>query len=219
MTNTFALGDFGVVSNGLFTRMGNISALGVEWSEKTGAPSKLDYHSTSVVTARFEGGATVDVFSDSTTVDAKLVFSFSHNRTFVLRAAKISSLEIDDILAVAAKLHQHASWRRRFRFVTRLYSAQNPLFLASREADTTVTISGKAAVLKKVDLGDFDASINFAVNRQLAIEVAGESGVIALGLARVKVTGMAAEAGTAASNPQIGVEEDADWDEDPVDDV
>ncbi len=219
VTNVFALGDFGVVSNGIFTRMGNIADLGVTWKEKEGPPSKLDYKSTSVVTTRFEAGAKVDVFSDSVTIDAKLVFRFKRESTFVLKAPKITSREIDDVFAVAAKLHAIPSWRWRYRFVTRVYSAETPLIIANREGGTEVTISGKAAALKKIEFGDAAVDIGVTTDRHLSLEVTGQSGVIGLGLGRVRVAGAVGEAGQAGAKNEIGVEEDTDWDSDEVDDI
>lgn len=219
ITNVFALGDFGVVSNSVFSRMGNIADFGVTWKEKESPPSALDYMSSSVVTTRFEAGAKVDAFSDSVTIDARLVFTFKRESTFVLKAPTITSREIDDVFAVAAKLHELPNWRRRYRFVTRLYSAKDSLILANRESGTEVTLSGKAAALKKIEFGTAVVDIGVTADRQLSLEITGQSGVIGLGLGRVRVSGAVAGAGLDGARQEIGVEEDTDWDSDEVDDI
>jgi hypothetical protein len=218
ITNTFALGDFGVVSNGLFTRIGNVADLGITYKRRAGAPSKLDYASNSVTITRIEGGAKVPTFS-GTSVDAKLLFNFQRESTFVLKAQEVTSQEIEDIFAVAAALHRHDGWRNRYRFVTRLYTAQNPLFLASRDGATEVTLSGKAAALGQADLGKIGADVNYSHNREMALEITGQSGVIALGLGRVTWGGAAKPLSQGEPAPEVGVEEDTDWDDDPKDDV
>jgi hypothetical protein len=218
LANIFRLGDFGVVSNGLFTRIGNVSDLGLHWKEKDGGSTKLEFTSQSVTTTRIEGGAKVDVFSNSAAVDAKLVLGFERKASFVLKAATITSREIDDVFAVAAALHDHSAWRRRYRFVRQVYSAQNPLILANIEGSTTVTISGKAVALKQLDLGDASATLELATDRELALEIVGDSGTIGLGLARIKLSGAVGPAGE-GGKPGVGIEEDTDWDADPEDDI
>jgi hypothetical protein len=219
ITNTFALGDFGVVSNGLFTRIGNVADLGISWKERSGPPSKLDYSSQSVTTTRIEGGAKVPAFSSSTAVDAKLVFAFERESTFVLKASQIVSQEIEDIFAVATALHQHKGWRKRYRFVTRLYTARNPLFLASRDSATEVTIAGKAAALGQAELGRLAADLDVAASRELALEITGQTGVIGLGLGRVSLSGAVGASSLDPQPVEVGVEEDTNWDDDPKDDV
>jgi hypothetical protein len=209
ITNTFALGDFGVVSNGLFTRIGNVADLGISWKERSGPPSKLDYSSQSVTTTRIEG----------TAVDAKLVFAFERESTFVLKASQIVSQEIEDIFAVATALHQHKGWRKRYRFVTRLYTARNPLFLASRDSATEVTIAGKAAALGQAELGRLAADLDVAASRELALEITGQTGVIGLGLGRVSLSGAVGASSLDPQPVEVGVEEDTNWDDDPKDDV
>jgi hypothetical protein len=219
ITNTFALGDFGVVSNGLFTRIGNVADLGISWKERSGPPSKLDYSSQSVTTTRIEGGANVPAFSSSTTVDAKLVFNFQRESTFVLKAAQIVSQEIEDIFAVATALHRHRDWRKRYRFVTRLYTAQSPLFLAGRDSATEVTLAGKAAALGQAELGQLSAGVSVTASRELSLEITGQTGVIGLGLGRVALGGAIKPLSQDGQSAEVGVEEDTDWDDDPKDDV
>jgi hypothetical protein len=219
ITNTFGLGDFGVVSNGLFTRIGNVADLGIGYKQRSGPPSKLDYSSSSVSSTRIEAGGNVPAFSDSASIDAQLVFSFERQSTFVLKAAQVVSHEIEDIFAVAAALHRHGGWRRRYRFVTRVYHAKNPLILASRESATKVTLSGKAAALKQVELGNIAAEIGVTASRELALEITGQTGVIALGLGRVTLAGAAGPLSVEPGKPEVGVVEDSDWDDDPEDDV
>jgi hypothetical protein len=218
ITNTFALGDFGVVDGGIFTRIGNISSLGIkEWKEKSGPASKINFSSSSVTAVRVEAGGEVDVFSGGS-VAAQLKFRFKRKGAVVLKAAAITSLEIDETFIVAEALHRNPSWRKHYRFVNRVYVAQNPLILASRKKDTEVTLTGDAKALEAIDLGDLNVNVGVSADSQLALEINGRSGTIGLGLARVKSVGKSTRAiGHAGSHVEI--EEDTDWDDEPEDDI
>lgn len=220
ITNVFQVGDFGVVSNGVFTRIGNIRDFGLHWVEKQGPASKINFTSSSVVATRFEAGVKVDVFSNNVDVDAALVFDFTKKSSFVLKADQITSTELDNALQVALALKDLDAWRWRYRFVTRAYTAHNALILASRQSSTKVTLTGKVGFLKKVELGEVDLNVGVSVNGDLALDIVGQTGVIGLGLARIRASGGPAPVDLRSTLPsEIRLEEDSDWDDEAEDDI
>jgi hypothetical protein len=224
VTNVFALGDYGVVSNGIFTRIGNVANFGVTFGQRSGPPSSLNYKSGSVITNRIEAGAKVDVFSGQAAVDAALKLEFTRKSTFLLKA-KIESLEIDDILAVGRAVRSHRDWRWHYRLVKTLYAGSGAVMLASREGATEITLTGKASALQQLDLGHLAVDIGVNATRGLALDIVGGSGVVGLGLVRVKNSGhpvsslKAASASHALMDASDEIDENDDWDEDPEDDI
>ena len=224
VTNIYTLGDFGMVSGGLFTRIGNVADLGVRWTDKPGPPSRIDYSSSSVRTTRIQGGVEVDAFAPGSNENsAQLSFEFTRKNTFIIQAAELTSQEMDNVFSVAEHLSNHPQWRRRFRFVTSVYEAQSPLLLASHEGQTKVTLSGKVEALEQARLGKANGDFDLSASKELALEITGTRGVIGLQLARVTFTGQprlrtALRDGGEAPR-EIGVEFDSDWDEDPDDDI
>lgn len=225
ITNVFTLGDFGVVSNGIFSRIGNISDLGIAFAKKNGPAATLNFTSNAISATRIEAGVEVPAFSGNPAIDAALKLRFDRKHAMMLKAAEIRSVEIDNILAVANALHDHSHWRWRYRFVTATYHATNAVMLASREGATEVSLRGKASALQQIDLGNLSADISVTANRELALDITGRTGVVALGLARVRLLGGPGILATptslhpAAHEGAFEIFDDADGDEDPEDDV
>lgn len=225
ITNVFALGDFGVIQNGIFTREGNIADLGIAFATKHGPAAEINFASSSVTLTRIEGGVEVGAFSGSAVVDASLKIRLGRKHAMLLKAAQIRSSEIDNVLAVANALHGHPDWRWRYRFVRSTYAASNAIMYASRSSDTEVTLAGKASALEQIDLGSFSAEVSVAANRDLALDIIGKTGVIGLGLAKVKLLGgaglLAAPTALhpAAHEGKFELFDDAEGDEDVEDDI
>src|SRR6266542_2101019 len=88
VTNTFKLGDYGLISDGVFTPMGNIAEYEVEFTDDDGPPGSLDFTSSGTNVARLAGGAEVDALPDAP-IDAKLSFEFSNANSILAKAAEI----------------------------------------------------------------------------------------------------------------------------------
>jgi hypothetical protein len=72
VTNTFGLGDYGVISDGVFVKMGNIDEYGVTFRKAGGDPSRLKFRSDGTTVRRFVGGAETQAMPPAD-LDAKLV--------------------------------------------------------------------------------------------------------------------------------------------------
>jgi len=76
------VGDFGVISDGVFARMGNIASdFGVATTSTTSPGTTVDFKSDRVRVLRIVAGAEVTSFADDA-IDAKLKIEFERSRSF-----------------------------------------------------------------------------------------------------------------------------------------
>jgi hypothetical protein len=186
VTNVFQVGDFGVISEGVFTRMGNIrSDFGVDFETMDGQPSQLDFKSASVRVIRFTAGAEVNVFPEDN-LEAKLRIEFGKERSFYVKAL-MQVKEMASVFDAARKIAVLPSWNEdKFKVVAATYTGQNCVVLSSRQNNTAIEIGGKADALKRLELGGASADFSWTANSTLGLEVVGQTGVLGLRLFQVK---------------------------------
>lgn len=219
ITDNYELGDYGIISDGIFRKMGNIAEFGVSFRQSKGSNSSLDFTSEGVSTQRIAGGAAVNVFPENA-VDAKLKLEFSSERSFVIKAKTITSTQMDNVdeTAVAldnAKRSDGKAWQRGWRVVRGVYRAENPLILSVEQAGTTIELSGKADALRQLEIGNASADVGLTGSSERGLRIVGESGPIALRLFKVKFFGGGATESADESRADWGEE----WGADLADDV
>ena len=186
VTNTFQVGDFGVISEGVFVRMGNIrSDFGVDFQTQPGAQSDLDFKSERVRVFRLTAGAEVNVFPDEP-LAAKLRIEFERANSFMLKAS-VTVQEMSSVFDAARRLATQQAWDEgKFKCVAATFTGENAIVLSSRSNNTVFEIGGKADALKKLELGNAEAELTFSGNSSLGLEVIGRTGVVGLRLFQVK---------------------------------
>lgn len=184
VTNVFKVGDFGMISDGVFARQGNISdVFGVSFETDPGPSVNLDFKSAKVREVRFTAGAQVDVFPDQP-LEAKLTIRFERSKSFYLKA-KLDTEQMKNSFGVAQALVSKPNWNRKFKVVSGIYTGTGPVIMSSKSGDTEVSISGKAEALQKFELGNLDAGLTFKSSSSLGLEILGEKGVVGLHLFQV----------------------------------
>src|SRR5689334_20002581 len=81
VTNTFALGDYGVFSDGVFVKMGNIAEFGVTFATASGAPTRFRFRSDGVRVTKFVAGAEVPAIPQ-VDLEASIRIEFSTSDSF-----------------------------------------------------------------------------------------------------------------------------------------
>jgi hypothetical protein len=188
IANTFALGDYGVISRGVFTKLGSVSDFGVAFKPAAGPVVKLDFASKETKVTTFAGGVEVDVLSDED-IDVKVKIEFEKASSFLIKAAKVQVKEIQDLLSMMNELQQRPGWQRSFKVVAKVWHAENAALFSTLADKTALTVSGDAPSLRKFQLGDVSADLRTSKDRELGLELVGKSGVIGLGLAQRKFFG------------------------------
>jgi hypothetical protein len=219
LANTFELGDFGVFSGGVFTRMGNIRGLGVDFDSQRSDGPPFDFRSDGTtevrVTAAAEGHLTSRV-----TGEAALKIGFAQADSIYLHAAEIEVSEIRELLPVAAALRKHPQWRMRYRVVHRVWRAIGGIFITSQQGDADIELSGSVEEVGALQNGRGSVGVQVHSKRNVGLDLIGHDGPIALGLFRVRVVnGTPDFVSFSASPADDGGVEFHEPDDDPPDDL
>ncbi|MFZ5780915.1 MAG: hypothetical protein ACOY4R_12020 [Pseudomonadota bacterium] len=218
ITNTFRVGDYGLVSDGVLVKAGNIKDdYGVSFQVAPGKASKLNFTSKGTSLVRSANGAEVQIFPDNS-VDAKLTVAFSSSNSFLLKA-NLGSVEMQDLANVARKLANALGWKRKYRVVSAVYSAQDCAVISSKSGESSIELSGKADALKQFDLGAVAAGIEASRKHDIGLDLVGERGVI--GLALFKLPALWGDEPKVLADHDVKVETsfDRDWPRELPDDV
>jgi hypothetical protein len=215
VTNTFRLGDYGLVSDGVLVAMGNIrDDFGVNFTQAPGPGTQVNFASKGTSIVRVAGGATVQQFPGSD-VDAKLTVEFKRERSFLLKATLTVS-QMQSLTEVAAKLSRVPQWEGRFRVVSALYTGTSCALISSKAAGSKIEFSGKANALQQLDLGAAIAGVQVTTRSEIGLEIVGKKGVIGLVMFKlgwwnpVKVLGPGEE---------MPIETSKDWPDSLPDDI
>jgi hypothetical protein len=225
VTNAFALGDFGVVSDGVLAKMGNIGEFGVDWVEEAGPPTKLDYTSEGTRIIRMLGNAQVQTLPDQD-LDASLTIEFRHDSSFLVKAGRLTVRQFQNLNAIAEKLGKSPRWKSQFRVVSAVYIGQRCTILSSKGENSKIELKGKANALKQLDLGSAAAEIDISTSEKIGLQIVGQTGVVGLSLFKLRwliggVHVLAAPSGPGAASATtiIETDKDASWGKELPDDV
>jgi uncharacterized DUF497 family protein len=181
ITNTFRLGDYGLISSGVLVKAGNISNdFGVSFDQAPGPPSVLNFTSKGTKSLRFAAGAQVNAFPDND-VDAKLSVEFASASSFLAKA-NLMVAEMQNVNAVAKRLVEIGAWKRKYIVVSAVYFGKQCAIISSKSANSKIELSGKANALKQFDLGAVAANVESSTKQDIGLDLVGESGVVGLSL-------------------------------------
>src|SRR5689334_16106056 len=111
VTNIFSVGDYGLMTDGVFTRIGNIETdFAVPTNVQEGPRSTLSFNSAGVSIARATVAA--DGKIPGAEGGAKLVVQFAKQQEFMLRAT-LTRVDMDSVATTAARLARTPRWQRR----------------------------------------------------------------------------------------------------------
>ena len=184
ITNNFKLGDYGLISNGVFTKMGNVQDdFGVSFSQAQGPEANLDFVSESTRVIKFAGGVEVPNLP-SGAIDAKVVLKFEKERSLMVKAPTIAVTNIENVNALFEQLKTKGNWDRKFIVVFQTYFATDAVIISNIDAGTEISLSGDAKALESFKLGN--AAFEVSSNKKAGLQLLGKGGIIALGLVRLK---------------------------------
>jgi len=188
VTNTFEIGDFGLIEGGVFKSMGKIGQKfpDIELKISVGPKSKIDFSSEGTRMVKLGANGEVATFAALGDADASLKLMFSKANSCVVKA-ELSSLQLSNIEEVGIKLANKSSWKKQYKVVSSVYKGDHCVIVCAREANTEVTISGAANLLQQVDGGKVSASLDIQSNKKSVFNSVGESGVLGLDLFKLNL--------------------------------
>jgi hypothetical protein len=204
ITNTFQLGDYGVMSDGIFMAIGNVARdFGLKPQAAPGPESHVNFTSKGTNITRIAANVTVDAFPQSN-VNAKMVVEFKNESSFLLKA-NVTVSQMQNINQIAYGIYHNKDWehwRYKYRVVTAAYIATDCAIISSLGKDSSIELSGTANALKQFDIGNAAVDIGVTNRKEIGLELVGKSGVI--GLSFFKLTWWSgADPKTLARAPQL----------------
>lgn len=184
ITNNYGLGDYGIISDGVFAKMGNIREFNIPFIESTGPDASIDFTSANTSIMKFAAGSEVSVIPAGA-IDAKISYKFESEKSFLVKAPVIKVSEIQNLYELATKLMTIKTWGRKWKIVYQVYHALDPLIISTISSGTELTLSGNADALRNFKIAD--ASIELGSNKELGLKTYGKAGIIALGLFRLRL--------------------------------
>jgi uncharacterized beta-barrel protein YwiB (DUF1934 family) len=183
VSNTFQLGDYGVLDDGVFAKMGNIKEFGIDnIIREQGKEAKLDFTSDSTRVVNFAAGAQVNVIPEGA-VDAKVTFHFEKAQSMLVKSPAVNVQQMQNVNEIGQKLMNNSKWDSKFKIVYQVYSAQDAAILSTITAGTEISFTGDAKALQKLNVGN--ASVGFTSNNKLGLDLQGKEGTIGLGLFQI----------------------------------
>ena len=182
VTNAYQLGDYGIIADGVFAKMGNIKEFGADFVEGQGNPTKIDFTSASTRVINFAAGAEVEVIPEGA-VNAKVTLKFEKEKSFLVKSPSINVTVINNVNEVGNKLMVHPKWEKRFKVVYQVYFAKEAAVMSTINAGTEITFTGDVKALQKLNVGS--TSLSSTSSHKLGLEIQGQEGVIGLGLFQI----------------------------------
>lgn len=209
IANTVALGDFGLMSGGVFVPLGNVTRdFGVAIDRRPESQrARFDFVSRFTSTRRTVAGGVVAAFPDEP-VEAELCFEFEDAASLVLKAGELSTQEIGNSAAILGILRDMPGWRRRYRLVRQVWSCRRALVLSSLDAMAKVSLRATASVLRRVEIGDVDSDVSVTSGSGVGLEIIGRAGVLGVGLVRIGWLGGERTRGDVVADAGEGVADD-----------
>ncbi|MGR7026213.1 hypothetical protein [Geodermatophilus sp. URMC 62] len=186
MANQFELGDFGLISQGFFQRLGNIREFGVQVTGREGKPVELDYRSDGTRVVSVAGGVEVDMLP-AAPIAARLRIEFRDREAYYLKASRSTVEEIPNLHEVAAKLANAPGWRKKYRVVWTTITGHDCIIATSTASSASLVLGGQADALLQVGVGAIGADVQVVSEEDVGIRVVGQTGVVGLKLFKLKV--------------------------------
>jgi hypothetical protein len=184
VTNNFGLGDYGVISDGVFVKMGNIDEYGVSFTKATGKPTRIKFRSDGTSVRRFVGETEVNALPEDD-INARLVIGFTAADSFYIDA-HLRVEAIDNLAQAARALRDADGWPRKYRVISETYTGHNCTIISSRKANSSIEISGKTSALKQLELGKAEVGLTVSAEDSVGLEVVGRTGVVGLRMFKLR---------------------------------
>jgi triacylglycerol lipase len=178
-----ALGDYGVIKDDIFERLGNIGQLGLRFAVIDGTgQSTFQFKSKGNVS--FELIARGDVGAGGVpAVRAGLELKFARENSVLFAAAGCTVKAIDDLRTLESALLQlldQGRWETDFYVVTEINHASKTTAIASGDRDCEIKLEADSPALEAIHLADATLSLHVKRSRNTALEIVTESDQIPL---------------------------------------
>lgn len=181
--NAVALGDYGLLKENCFERIGKVSDLLSGYAPEI-SESELDelhFRSDGVSEVKTAGRAPKDL--------VKITYSVSSDSAVVFRAKKMAVRSIANLPVLSDALKNLKEWDRSWQVVTSVTSAKTFYVFIGGKKGSQFTVTSDLSVFPKLDVPLSAAQGSFRLEGDCALKIAGQSGPIMVNLHRMRILG------------------------------
>jgi len=184
IVNKYSLGDYGIFSDGVFSKLGNIAEdFQVGFKEGSGSEASIDFTSEGGTVTKVGANAGVNTGAAGE-VKASVQIEFKKERSFLVKSPTITVATIENVNEVSKKLIATDKWDGQWKVVHQVYNALDAVIVSTIEAGTKLDFTGDATAIGQMKLGS--AGVNIDTNKTLGLKINGKNGVIGLGLFKIR---------------------------------
>lgn len=193
VTDSFEVGDYGVIRRGVFQRLGSVREFGVDPVARTSASSvSLDFTSTGTTMVRTTAGAKVMAFPTGSDAHGELEIGFEGDGSVFIRTGRLSVTELTAVGSAATQLLRKRDrlgrkWRLGWRIIRKLYVADDPVILAAAERGARIALSGRADALGRFEAGQGAVGLTVSSKTTASLQILGGRGPVAFDLFKVRL--------------------------------
>jgi hypothetical protein len=176
------LGDYGVLNDAVFVRIGNIGDFQVDIGNPREFPeqkSNLDFTSEGSVEIEFHAKAD----TTSPPIKAGLDISFSSKHSVFFNAAGCVPTSIADQAALGNAIFallDVGKWQKKFCVITSLMKAENTTIAVSSSSSSKISFNASSDNIANIDLTDASLSLSVTHIKDVALKVTTAGGLTPL---------------------------------------
>lgn len=165
-TRPISLGDFGIMSKGTFTRLGNIEReFNIDFlTLPDNDPTNEQFQSTGSTNVSFFAKGDVKP-GGIPLVKAQVEIEFTSERSFFFSAAEVRDLQIDNLYEVGKKiieLYNQGKWEKRFVLISSLLVTNHAVIIVSGKSNAKAIVEAESDQIPKIDLFNTAVKLGFS---------------------------------------------------------
>lgn len=187
---TVRLGDYGVLYDDVFVRLGNVERLGMQFGVREGVSQASLVDFTSKGSVEVEFGAAADAGVGTAAVKASVEIKFSRENAVFFNAADCTIDAVEDQVAFGAeilKLKKADRWEKKYAVVTSLLRAKSTTIAVSSSSNASIKFEASTPSVKEIDLADASLKLNVKRVKDVSLKiVTGGDLVPLIGLSKIQ---------------------------------
>jgi hypothetical protein len=181
------IGDYGIVEDNCFTRLGNIvEAFQATPEESVAAqPGFWEFSTEGTQVDDMDLAAALTAMR----IEASIKLNFEGAYSIYLRAAESVVKTLANAGEVGRQLANHPGWRRTYVFVASVRTAPMPVVIVSTQRNSSVLLTAHPRILEDVQAGRVEASAKIKVTGNAGLKSIGSPGALYADLMRIRLFG------------------------------
>jgi hypothetical protein len=170
---SIVLGDFGLINDFLFERLGNITKkFGIKFDTRSGGDvSQLNFASHKGVAVAFHAKVNQP---GGVPIRAGVDFDFTSEDALYFNCAGCTAESVEDQVALGdqiLRLMNDGKWDKKFAVVTTLMHAESSTIVMSASSSASLKLQADSDAISSINMGDASLKLEVTMQRDLAIQI------------------------------------------------